>query len=69
MPYRQKEATGFSAPDRPDEWANTICSLKDNADLRNNLASLAKEKAEHYTWEKSSAALFDVLNELDSTPF
>ncbi|MBV5319822.1 MAG: FkbM family methyltransferase [Chlorobium phaeobacteroides] len=62
------DAALFASPDKPDEWANAICSLKDNADLRNNLASLAKEKAEHYTWEKSSAALFDVLKELDSTP-
>lgn len=54
----------FAAPDKPEEWAKAIFNLRENPNLRTNLALLSKEKAHTYTWKKSADALINVLNKL-----
>ena len=52
----------FASPDKPEEWADRIKMLRDDALFRNKLGLLAKERAENFSWKTSSESLVAELS-------
>jgi glycosyltransferase involved in cell wall biosynthesis len=52
----------FASPDKPEEWAQSIKMLRDNALFRNKLGLLAKKRAETFSWKTCSESLVEELS-------
>ncbi len=48
-------------PSNPQAFANAICSLYDQPDLRNHLSTLGLARVEEFTWERAATSLLEVV--------
>jgi glycosyltransferase involved in cell wall biosynthesis len=60
------DAAIFADPYEPTQWLDAMNMLKNDHDMRNELAFAAKNKALSYTWQKTASQIIDLFRELQN---
>ena len=64
MPEMLGDAGVYFNPEQPDEIAAAIRKLLESSELRANLAELAFQQAQLYSWERCAQETFDFLSQI-----